>query len=304
MLLACSTVFLSCSSEDLNELTNSNIQSKSTMNITHVGGIRIVLEKDILSFKNYDDFKQAVKNLKNNQQILSNIQNIIPIHEEDKSLNIDGFNSIYDDYVSALSEADNYYDSENKYKEFKNKYPNLYFPEHDDDYSVYLPVSDKATAKLLNSNGDVKINGQIVNMKDITTYDQLVELGETMTTNGISTFDYTGNYLNGTPQLENGGNRRLTIKVYTEPGSSGVAEVIVVDVSFRKKGFLGAWYNYKSDTTLGWVPGASWSKSGFSSHDYKFARVYQNQTPVKFKGRMFVDYQGFRGEKVYFNVDI
>lgn len=148
------------------------------------------------------------------------------------------------------------------------------------------------------------INNEIINMRDVSTYDKLIELGETMSENVISTLDYTGDYNNGFPRLENGGDRRLEAKAYTKPGSGGVGEEIIIEVIFRKKGAFGAWYNYKSDTTLGWVSGASWSKSGTSSHDYKFARNYNNNGPIPFSGRMYVDFQGFRGEKVFFNVNL
>lgn len=286
----------SCTSDDL---LNNQVELQSK-NVISIGNVSILQERNILSFNSMDEFRETVKKLGESRDlILGNYNQIIT---ENENLKIVGFHSILDDYIAALSEADNYYDSEEHYKEFKDKYSNLYFPEYGDDYSVYLPVSDKNVAKLLNSNGEIEIAGTILNMKDITSYEQLVELGETMSENDIMLT--TDEYLNGTPELTNGGDRRLKVRVYTQPGSSGVYEEIVVDVSFRKKGAFGAWYNYKSETTLGWVSGSFWSKSGFSSHDYKFARVFSNGSPVPFRGEMYVDFQGFRGEIVYFRVDI
>lgn len=294
-------VFTACS--NALDHTNNNYLDADILK-TNESGLKV--EADIISFETSSSFKEAVEKLSESQssnqlsKSTNSYENILIYND----MKIEDFHSLYDDYMEAMYNAENYYDREGGYDEFKEKYSMLYFPEYEDDYSAYLPVSNKHVAKLLNSEGNVKINGEIINMKDIFSYQKLVELGETMSQNEISTKDYVGNYLNGTPELINGGDRKLKVRVYTEPGSSGVLEAIVVDVSFRKKGAFGAWYNYKSNTTLAWVPGASWSKEGFSSHDYKFARVYQNGASVPFKGRMYVEFQGFRGEKVYFDVNI
>ena len=301
--LACA--FFSCS-EDADVVTkelNESAALATTVNQIHSNGVFINNEDSILSFSSFDEFYQVAEALKNSSAIETSPNKLSPVTDDNKRILIRGFKSIYNDYEEAMNEADNYYDSMEHYYEFKEKHPTLFFPEYENDYSAYLPVSNKYVAQLLNINGDVKIGGEIVNMKDVNSYEQLVELGEAMPEYDISTYDYTGDYLNGTPELKNGGDRKLKIRVYCEPGSEGVYQAIVVDVSFRKKGAFGAWYNYKSNTTLGWVGGQSWSKSGFSSHDYKFARIYSNG-PVPFKGRMYLDFQGFRGERVFFNVNI
>lgn len=302
--LVLGAVLSSCTSDEMPQVSyaDANVEIQTKSNIVCVEGIQFVQEDEMLSFATFDEFQEVVKSLKNSQVIISQLE-YIPMVENDNILQLDNFKSMYKEYEEALEEADNYYDSETHYLEYKEKYSNLYFPEYMDDYSVYLPVSDKDVAKLLNVNGDVKINGNIVNMKDVSTYEKLVELGETMLDEKSSIMVYSDEYLNGTPEVRKGDNK-LKVRVYTEPGSNGVGEVIVVDVSFRKKGFMGIWYNHKSKTTLGWVNGGSWSKSGFSSHDYKFARVYANGAPVKFAGEMYVDYEKFNGEKVYFKVDI
>lgn len=295
---ACSAMLFSCTSEDIPNMSDEKaLETRAFTN-------EIFFDKDanMLSFESQEDFKLAVEKVKNIQSYGEEINNIIPILEEEKTLQIEGFTSIYDSYVSALNEADNYYDTEAHYKEFKSKYSTLYFPEYNNDYSVYLPVSDKNVAKLLNSEGNVMIDGEVINMKDVSSYEQLTELGETIDDEGIVTFA-TDEYLNGTPEIKEG-KHKLKVKVYTKPGSSGVYQSIVVDVSFRKKGFLGIWYNRKGKTTLGWVNGASWSKHKFSSHDYEFARVYTGSTPVPFKGDMYVTYDGFGDKKINFRVDI
>lgn len=300
--LAIGAMLGSCSSDDMDNLSNQNMSLVTKSASMSVGGVSIFQEDGMLSFANLDEFQRVVHGLENCQTITSKLQANVPILEEEQTLNLEGFKSIYEDYQDALNESENYYDSESHYVEFKEKYSNLYFPEYEDDYSVYLPVSDKNIAKLLNTDGDVKINGEVINMKDVFTYEKLVELREIMSDNENSRIVYADEYLNGTPKLDKSGYR-IKVRVYTEPGSSGVGEVIIVDVSFRKKGFLGVWYNYKSSTTVGWVNGASWSKSGFSSHDYKFARIYKGGVAVPFKGDMFVDYKDYGG-KILFKVNL
>lgn len=293
------TAFFSCSSDELEE--TKSIES-ATVNI---GNISAQNEGDILCFDSYEQFNQAVKNIKNSESIAGSLKRMVPLAIMEQKIPIKGFTSIYDSYEAALNEADKYYDTKNHYEEFKEKYSNLYFPEHEDDYSAYLPVSDENVAKLLNVNGEVEINGKIINMKDVSTYEELMKLGRTMEDYTVLKSDYIGNYINGFPELENGGNRRLKCRVYTQPGSTGVYEEIVVDISFRKKGAFGIWYNYSSTTVLGWVPGLSWTKTRVSSHDYKFAREYdENHKPVRFAGKMYVLYEGFRGDKVFFDVNI
>ena len=75
-------------------------------------------------------------------------------------LQLDGFHSMYDDYVNALNEAESYYERHGGYEEFKEKYSMLFFPEEGDDYCAYLPISRKNVAKLVNSNGDVIIGDE------------------------------------------------------------------------------------------------------------------------------------------------
>jgi len=78
-----------------------------------------------------------------------------------------------------MGDADNYYDTKEHYEEFKVKYASLYFPEYGDDYSAYLPVSNLKLAHLANKNGFIKINGELINCKDISSYAQLDSLGLT-----------------------------------------------------------------------------------------------------------------------------
>lgn len=90
-----------------------------------IEGLSIEKEDNLLCFSSHEEFNQLVQKIKNNQQITEGEEGVSSIQEVDKSLKIDGFKSIFDNYVSALEEADNYYDSRIHYEEFKNKYSNL-----------------------------------------------------------------------------------------------------------------------------------------------------------------------------------
>jgi len=90
---------------------------------------------------------------------------------------VEGFYSLYDNFSDAMKEAESYYDREGGYEEFKAKYSSLYFPEYEDDYSAYLPVSDKNIAKFVNKDGDVIIGEENVTFKNIKSYNDLIEAG-------------------------------------------------------------------------------------------------------------------------------
>ena len=104
---------------------------------------------------------------------LSDIENVSGL------LKKEGFKSLYNVFDDAMGDADNYYDTKEHYEEFKVKYASLYFPEYGDDYSAYLPVSNLKLAHLANKNGFIKINGELINCKDISSYAQLDSLGLT-----------------------------------------------------------------------------------------------------------------------------
>jgi succinate dehydrogenase flavin-adding protein (antitoxin of CptAB toxin-antitoxin module) len=281
--------------------------------------VSIEKKSNTLVFNNAEDFQNVVSKLKSSSFVnkaetkSSNVdQNEYSeiINSSDITLQKNGFHSLYDDFINAMNEAESYYERAGGYEEFKQKYAMLYFPEEGDDYSAYLPVSDKNIAKLLNSNGEVMIDGEIVNLKDINSYEQLIDLklappsenAINLTTRANT--DYPLNELS----LVKCNDRKLWVNVILRPGSSpGIYEEILVEVCFRKKGALGLWYNYSSDTFLAWEPGVSYHKSGYSSHDYLWARVFKNGAPVPFQGLMYVKFRGFGDEcgdtKYYFRVN-
>lgn len=211
------------------------------------------------------------------------------------------FHSLYDDFEEAMNEAESYYDTENGYKEFKAKHSALFFAEQPEDYSAYLPVSNRTVAKFLNVNGEVEIAGTVVDLRDITSYQQLVDKSLIPKEQNLINLKSTVNRLDDV----HCNDRKLWVNAWARPGQTPIGLDKIVEVGFRKKGFLGAWYNYSSETTLGWTnTNIYWSKSGYSSHDYIFAAAVSGG----FKGNMWVKFRGFGSEcgdtKYYFDVSL
>ena len=151
-------MFVSCTNELIDvESSKSEVKTKAMSFET------IILEDSILNFADNSALENA----------LSDIENVSGL------LKKEGFKSLYNVFDDAMGDADNYYDTKEHYEEFKVKYASLYFPEYGDDYSAYLPVSNLKLAHLANKNGFIKINGQLINCKDISSYAQLDGLGLT-----------------------------------------------------------------------------------------------------------------------------
>jgi hypothetical protein len=189
-------------------------------------------------------------------------------------------------------------------KNLKNKYSSLYFPEYEDDYSAYLPVGNKNVANLINPQGNVVIGNKEVNLFDINTYSQLEKLGLTPPKEGeIST--RASSYV-GLDEVRYN-DRKLWVNIHNH------STYYTIEVCFRKKGLLGAWYNYDSKTYLqktaynlisapivneniSNAPNV-YSKSCYSSHDYNFDRSYSRSQPFLYvsetKSAYYVQFQGF-----------
>lgn len=302
----------SCSNDS--DLKNPDQGKKSkTIDIAEIN-LKVGVNDERLVFESQAAFEAAVQSLEEYEatSISTKLKDAAqgdeypaPVVVLEVSLKKYGFQSLFDDFTTAMSEAENYYDTEEGYKQFKERHAALFFAEQPDDYSAYLPVSNRTVAKLLNTKGEVEIAGQVKDLRDITSYQQLVDLGFTPIESELkSTKASEVNRL----QEVRCNNRKLWAKVWAKPGSieSGVGFWTIVEVSFRKKGAFGAWYNYKSETTLGWKNGLQWDRSGFSSHDYYFP------IPITgkgfFKGTMWVQFRGFGsecgGNKYEFDVDI
>lgn len=302
----------SCSNDS--DLGNPNQGQKSkTVDIAEIN-LKVGVNDGRLVFESQAAFDAAVQSLEEYEatSISTKLKAAAqgdeypaPVVALEVSLKKYGFQSLFDDFTTAMSEAENYYDTEEDYKQFKEKHSALFFAEQPEDYSAYLPVSNKTVAKLLNEKGEVEIAGQVKDLRDITSYQQLVDLGFTPKESELkSTKASEVNRL----QEVRCNNRKLWVKVWAKPGeiTSGVGYWAIVEVCFRKKGFLGAWYNYSSETSLGWSGQNGWSKSGVSSHDYYFPIAYTGRG--LFKGTMWVQFRGFGsecgGNKYEFDVDI
>lgn len=246
----------------------------------------IGLDKGILSFENEAAFQEAVDKVRNNQISLTSLT---------RSADGSDFESLYAEFVQAMKEAESYYDRIEGYEEFKVKFPGLYYPEHGDDYSAYLPVSDEAIAKLTNREGKVIIAGEVRDMRDIFTYEKLVELNLT-----LNDGDFEVVYLDELPQTRKA-DFEGAIPIRVTPGVSYVMNkrkikavtgrnlgykdqysplTGEVHLVFRKRGALNIWYNHWALTRIRIYAGIyntllhSGTKDGYSSHNHLFEVPY------------------------------
>jgi hypothetical protein len=149
------TIFVnSCSNEEMNQI--EKIDSEADFEL---------LDGNILRFKDQATFDRYAND----------------------EIEIEGHYSLSDYYNEAMNEAESYYDREGGYEEFKSKYSLLYFPEYENDYSAFLPISNRKAAALLDLNGEVIIGSEKRNMIDINSPEQLIELGLLKEENSLST---------------------------------------------------------------------------------------------------------------------
>lgn len=192
----------------------------------------------ILSFDSEADFMKAVEALRNNEPGAAT---------STRSASSEEFISIYDEFKRAMAEADDYYQREGGYEEFKIKFPNLYYPEYGEDYAAFLPVSDESVAKLLNQQGKVIIAGNEKDMRDVSSYEKIQELGldmpekdavnEDPTTRAFTDMKYLG-----TEEKDKMNDKRkawITLRGIKDDKGGKIGRV---DLCFRKKGVIG-WYN-------------------------------------------------------------
>ncbi|MBO4826240.1 MAG: hypothetical protein J5506_03245 [Prevotella sp.] len=213
------------------------------------------------------------------------------------------FHSLEELYLKALEEAEDLDESEESFNAYKAKYDKyLYFASFLDDCGVYLPVTNKTMALLLNIDGNVRIAGEIRNMKDVDSYLQIQENGDAlysydlMPTRGNGAY-WQPRYISHSTSFggESSGNigqeydsywweqskRRIRLKCgrkgdtvsnYTD-FYYGRRMRIHIEISFRKKTWLG-WSNYSSSTTTtgtftgGYNGSINFHKEADSSHDW------------------------------------
>lgn len=154
-VMASLVIFAACEKNELNVPVTSEESANET---------------NILSFANEAEFQAMVTKIRNNETVTSS-------KLRSASTESSGFISIFDEYDEAMSVADEYYTREGGYEEFKKRFPNLYYPEYGEDYAAFLPVSDEAIAKLLNKEGKVIIGGEEKDMRDVSSYEKIQELG-------------------------------------------------------------------------------------------------------------------------------
>lgn len=201
----------------------------------------------ILSFSSEEDFFDAVKSIKQGVQTKSLIN----------QLNQDAaFISLYHEYDEAMENADDYYQREGGYEEFKARFPHLYYPEYGEDYSAFLPVKDEDVAKLLNPEGKVIIDGDERDYRDIWSYDQLLELGLGMPEYedgyNVTTKTLSDVYTLTVNKQEINSKRKAWITrrgILLDTDLFGLVKYGRLDLCFRKKGILG-WYNGKLSSRL------------------------------------------------------
>jgi hypothetical protein len=309
-------VLLSCSNETT--LEKQQVVETDRIEIPELN-LLLSMEDGRISFDDEVAFLKVVDALKNdpnkdlttrNSAINTEVNNDLYESRFPKSNIISkyGFYSLYDDFIAAMEEAESYYDRDGGYEEFKEKHPSLFFPETEDDYSAYLPVSDKEIAKLLNVKGEIMIAGKVVNLINVTSYNQLKELGVIPNddTQWITLKNAQVSSLTDSKEVETRvttvlpeefcNNRKLWVNC-----SYKSSNTVLVEVCFRKKGAFCKWYNYSSTTYLDlmffeygrpyiWYGG---KEDGCSSHDVKHSRSTSSQ---RFIASGKVKFQGFGAE--------
>lgn len=218
-------ILLSCTNSEESDLI---LPQESKVSIL---GESITLKNGMLNFES--------------KQSLNSILSKIGQMDSHEALKVEDFKSLFDIYDEALEEAPTYYDSKENYKTFKEKYSSLYFPEHGNDYAAYLPISDKNLAKLANGDGNILVAGEIIDCKNISTYEDLAALGwadpdeATLSTRAAKTEVF----------YRKSGDNKLWINVSSQT-YPGVGYTYHFEVCFRDKGLFGAWYNRKASTKI------------------------------------------------------
>lgn len=225
-------VLASCSNEVKElEVPSGSVKTKTL----DVFGQFVEVEDGILSFRDKEALDYILSNLEQAENDFAASSKGLNLEQSDISFEEQGFRSIYDVFDEAMSEASHYYDKWKDYAAFKSKYPSLYFPEVGEDYSAYLPVSNKTLAKLANEDGFIKINNELVDCKDISSYATLDSLGLTPPNRMLKSSEVF---------YHEQGDNKVWINYSTIVGG------IKFEVCFRDKGALGIWFNRKASTSL------------------------------------------------------
>jgi hypothetical protein len=278
--LAIAVLLSSCSHDDM-FISDQQNESKQSYASTK--------SDSILSFDNIGDYQNllnCISALDTDEEKLLFVKNRYP-----------KFHSIQTRYWSAMNEMDSIDTiDKNTYTAFEGKYNCLYFPKYKDDAGFYIPMSDLNAAFLANEKCEIKIGNKLVNLKDVTSYNELQQLGRAYYPEEMihsratpTTFNLNSASMNSVgPEYDSDwktyGNRKVKLKARRQFVKTSVSVGFVTSTSllhlefcFRKNTWMG-WVNYKSKSTIKFettIPHtnkkieAEFTHNGLSSHDSK-----------------------------------
>lgn len=168
------------------------------------------------------------------------------------------FYSLQNAYYDAMDAAGELGETEDEYNAFKEQFSMLYFPMEREYAGFYIPMQDLNKAFLVNASGNVKIAGDIVNMKDINNYETLMELGrayytlpQVTTYASYDTFKMGSNVSPVGAEYDSGwaeyGKRKVKLKLRKRISNDEM--LFHTEFCFRKKTWIG-WVNYSAAATI------------------------------------------------------
>lgn len=306
VLFSCVLVlFNACSNDDLDLKTQDN--NKEIAKAIEIVNITNTLKSSGIQFDNKG--KETVLKFRDESvflETLSLLENMTREERENWNKQFGDFKSLDQMYNLAMEEADNLDFTEEEYKQFKEKYSSyLYFPEYQDDFGAYIPFESLSYAYITDKKGRYMIGDEVVELNKINSYEQLQKSGQALYTleelelnktlksavvgyNNIKRVDVKNKFAGQVASNSFRGGRKngkklqfkvgRRIKPFTSPNPvggnpvlHGVNTSLDVEISFRKKGFLGKWYNYSSETDTEITclnKTEKFHKSGVSSHDW------------------------------------
>ncbi len=239
----------------------------------------------ILSFTSVDEYNQvcdSLATLSSESAKLSWMKNNYP--------HFYSIQNLYWDAMQEIAAVDNI--DLITYNQFNSKYSQLYFPREEDDAGFYIPIRNENQAFVANTNCLVKIANRIVNLRDINSYEDLMESGKAYYASTPMTIDNSEFVIINRdmdpvgPVYESGwiniGDRRILLKATrhfkADPNlpsyTNAILSLLRLEFCFRKKTWVG-WVNFSATSTTTFIAnlGSGWGKpvmathDGFSSHD-------------------------------------
>lgn len=195
----------------------------------------------VLEFESMASFEQAVSDMFKEEVGLST-RSVVEEKTGDTT-----FLSLYDIYLEAIEVIDGA-TTEGMMRQAKNFYGQyLLFNEIDpEDNSPYLPVSNSTYARLMGPDGTVRIAGESIDMRDISSYeDTFYYMMEQEAMNGETRkFDADKAEVVSTSNslyVFNGRGNKMWCQAFANSG------VVYVEVSAQRKKALIGWNTYKDD---------------------------------------------------------